>query len=480
MVRHLSPFLAASPTLPTPNSLRREHIARVDGRSGRILWDVPLTDLPSGQSFGSNMPPPAFRDLDGDGALDVLSFIQSTAGGPGPGFDLQAVSLRDGRMLWSQFFEAVNFMSPPQAMGIDPDDPRRTAVAVINASSTAITAAVHVRALDGRDGKVLWSWNQDGVSWFAHWMVTARLGADRKRRVCVSFAIDGKQWLALLDPAGREIRRQQLPPNPSNVYVPRVVDLDGDGRDELLIGQGGRLRAWDGDLAELWSWPDEASSIESIIPASGGKPATLLLGSGIALDGKTGRPLWRGPREHVWPFQPGRLLDPGDAARRPLSLQRADGLTIVRSSMAAGPDGRPAPPLGDPVPPGAADGDPRWTRPLPWTIPILHTLGLQGFVSSVELAVVNVAVPLLIVWLAARRRPWTLRLLMALPIAAAIPLACSRPSSRSSRRRSPPAVLQQAVFALATAAGVPIIALAAAISGSLLRRRWRASPSSPA
>ena len=102
LLRHDSPFLAARSTPPPPNTAGRARLARISGRTGRILWDVPLSDQPSSQNFNF-VPPPRFHDLDGDGVLDVTMMIAGTPGAAGqPGFELKAVSLRDGRPLWSR------------------------------------------------------------------------------------------------------------------------------------------------------------------------------------------------------------------------------------------------------------------------------------------------------------------------------------------------------------------------------------------
>ena len=71
------------------------------------------------------------------------------------------------------------------------------------------------------------------------------------------------------------------------------VDLDGDGRDELLFHDGGRLRACRGDLKEQWSRPTR-ETIREVIPASTGRPATVVLNPSLGLDGATGRPIWSG------------------------------------------------------------------------------------------------------------------------------------------------------------------------------------------
>ena len=110
LVLHNSPFLAASPTPATPNTAARARLARLSGRTGRILWDAPLDDRSVGQSFGQ-MAQPTIHDLDGDGSLDIALMTQGVPGAAGQlGFELKVASLRDGRLLWSQpVANAFNF-----------------------------------------------------------------------------------------------------------------------------------------------------------------------------------------------------------------------------------------------------------------------------------------------------------------------------------------------------------------------------------
>jgi hypothetical protein len=129
------------------------------------------------------------------------------------------------------------------------------------------------------------------------------------------------------------------------------------------------------------------------------------------------------------------------------------------------------------VQPGLARDDPRWTRPLPWTEPILRTLGPRGFLALGALALMNVLVPIAILRLASRRRGWSLLTLMALPVAAAVPLLIYRvmeplipvqvgPLSASARL----------VFTLGTIAGIPLLTctFSAFMAGwSLIRQRWQ-------
>ena len=65
----------------------------------------------------------------------------------------------------------------------------------------------------------------------------------------------------------------------------------------------------------------------------------------------------------------------------------------------------------------------RWRRPLPWVRKLHGEFGPWGLVAGGGLAFVNLGIPVFVLWLAGgRRKAFRIRTLMALPIAAVIPL----------------------------------------------------------
>ena len=131
-------------------------------------------------------------------------------------------------------------------------------------------------------------------------------------------------------------------------------------------------------------------------------------------------------------------------------------------------------PIGAPVKPGLARNDPRWIRPLPWTIVVAPKDAREGLLALIGLALVNVAIPLGILRLAARGGRWTIRVLMALPVAAVVPLnvflaiepvipGLPAPFPASARL----------LFASGTLAGIPVVACPVLIGWSLVHRRWK-------
>ncbi len=483
VVLHRSPFLAPNPTptVPSPWGPTQQRLARVSGRTGRILWDIPLEEKPSHQQPGRRDEPPRIADLDGDGALDTAMIVRRP---PQPGqseFDLRVISLRDGASRWSQVVQYHGFINEPATVEIGEGAKGEPAtVFVTQLPTTPNGNELIVQALDGRDGTVRWTWRSgvgEGDGKYYGGIDPINLDGRGKDSLCVTYSnLRHECRILLLGPDGRERGRRDLPPEtgPRIRFPPvsdLIMDIDGDARDELMVWYDNVLYAWGRDLKEWWSRPaPQGWPIQRFLPSKPGHPCTLVLSPAMAVDGLSGQARWIDKS----PTLGQTLLDPGEGTRRPLLISSRNSPTVSRCALPATPQGDYAPPIGSRVPPGLAVDDPRWTRPLPWTEPIVRTIGPRGFLALIALALVNVIVPVEILRLAARRRPWTLRLLMALPVSAAVPLTVFQtiePLVPAQIGSQP--VSSRLVFALGTLAGVPIVGFAIAVVGCLIRRRWR-------
>ena len=101
-----------------------------------------------------------------------------------------------------------------------------------------------MHALDGRDGTDRWTWRSgvgEGDRKVYGGIDAIALDHEWKDSICVTYS-DLRQEcrIVILDPRGQERVRRVLPPEP----VPRemfppladfMIDLDGDGRDELIV-----------------------------------------------------------------------------------------------------------------------------------------------------------------------------------------------------------------------------------------------------
>ncbi len=492
-------------------------LARISGRSGRTIWDIPTSTRPS-LGFGGN-PPHAFGGFDGDGWLDVVFALPHVGDAGETEYTLTAVSLRDGKVRWSQ---RVGFQSGMGLLGDvrvgDVDGDKRPDVVVLEAQGNDSTKQLAVRVIDGSDGSSRWTW-KGGLAqnvpddWQA--MTLANLDGTGTQSVCVCYfiaqAIGGVRKIVILDQHGKErVGREQR----SFRDAPRAVDLDGDGRDELVFmeGYGGdeQLRVWDRDLKDLWSWPvrpkkgkqsplatlfakDDgdfammnlrARDIERMLPGSSGHAGKLIVTPGLAIDGVSGKALWTG-QAFLWnapvegivkPYFAPRLLDPGEKTGRPLLIGNGLGATVCRAAMATDAQGAIAGARGQVWRAGTKGAsDPRWTRPLPWCARLTGLLGPKAIAVAAGLAVVNVVIPLLVLRLiVGRKRVFRLWALMFLPVAAAVPLLAYLwltpwlPVGESKLVET-----EGRVFLAGTLGGLPVVLYFGIVGNALVLLRWR-------
>jgi outer membrane protein assembly factor BamB len=478
----------------------RSSLTRISGRDGRVLWEVDLRE--QGSRVGRF--PHFFGDLNGDGGMDALVVIPADS----LEHSLVAISLRDGKLLWSETLKLGLSQSGKVRVG-DLDGDGRDEVIVAGSSPDRKLAPAGVRVLDGRDGKVRWTWALEELSLTvveANEVVLANVDGNATRSVCVSLGdLDDTREIIILDASGKQRARRGLggganPPSHdarmdrlgkllsrmrslgSDAFKQQTAtltaaDLDGDGRDELLLYQGDKFHAWDRDLKELWFWPARFRKLDQVIPTTRARPGMVIVPPGVFLDAAKGQPRWMGQApvgdstEQLTP----KMLDPGDSERPPLLIAHGPGATVCRVAMATQPDGSVAPPRGTKAVRRLYRNDARWARPLPWVNKMVGALGPNGFLVSGCLALVNVFVPLLILRLVTRRRrSFNMWALLVLPVAAAVPLMAYQTvlpwlSTGENRLLS----TETRVFLTGTMAGIPVVYFLVVLGGMVMRRRWK-------
>lgn len=178
----------------------------------------------------------------------------------------------------------------------------------------------------------------------------------------------------------------------------------------------------------------------------------------------------------IWSADASRdVVDSADTNNPTRLLGGSGSETICRIAEPTYSHGRPqsAPAL----PVARLDGrtDPRWRRAFPWaserghTIPILY-LALAGF------AALNCGLPLAVIWLATRKHFWSLRLLLAIPAAVAVPLTVYVTIQRLLPPQSlPPAFrsLPFLPFVAMALAGLPQLGFVVVLVWTIAERRWR-------
>jgi hypothetical protein len=469
LVCHWSPFTAPGPQrFPGPASEGRPNLARISGRDGRVVWDVALAEYISPDLY-EYAPPLLFHDLNSDGALEALLVLPAPGGGP---HKVLAVSLGNGKILWSKLLNHGSIIGGDVQVS-DLDGDGRTEVAFV---VDRLNAEGHV--YDGGDGKDRWTW-KSGIGARGdpaqQWIALADFAGNGRKNLCVQFhERGGPIQVVVLDGNGKEQKRRAVTGERGGTL--EAADLNGDGRDELLVWYGDALHAWDADLKELWSWPDRSGVIDRILPGSRARAGAVILAPFLALNGATGLPLWLGqpPLVDSPPQFALKLLDPGDAKRRPLLLGQGLGATVCRVAMPTTTQGKIAPASGTTVHAVHVSNDPRWSRPLPWLAWLKGFLGPGAMLAAAGLALVNVALPLLILHLAAGRRRFSVAALMTLPIAAAIPLMVFLmlepwlPVGTTRLLAS-----EKRVFLAGTLVGLPIVWCAIWIVPNLARARFK-------
>lgn len=222
-----------------------------------------------------------------------------------------------------------------------------------------------------------------------------------------------------------------------------------------------------GDFKEQWSRPTR-ETIREIIPASSGRHATVVLNPSLGLDGATGRPLWSIGAARSIP----RASDVNSLAR---GLTGPDGTTVCRVAMPISANGAYRPTEGVPAQRASLRDDPRWERPLPWVRPV-EPYADPLVQVAVAATLINVCIPVVILWFATRRRFWSVRLLLALPVVAAVVLSGHRALSSLMLDRAQTTVPHWwGVFlgaVLLAMVGLPIVAYATAWVLALVRVRW--------
>ena len=131
---------------------------------------------------------------------------------------LLAISLRDGKQLWSQPLRFRNLATVLGDLCVgDLDGDKRPEVVALEGSGDDGKSELGVRVFDGRDGKVRWAWKSGFVSngTPAGQSVTlANLDGNGTRQVCVSFVsrrmFGRSRRVVVLDGSGKERARRDM------------------------------------------------------------------------------------------------------------------------------------------------------------------------------------------------------------------------------------------------------------------------------
>jgi len=203
-------------------------VIALDGATGKERW---FAEVP-----GHVQSEPALADLNADGVLDV---IVTNWMGDGK---LRALNGKDGAELWT----------------FTTDDWIYHGVSVHDFDADGIPEIVvadrkgHVWLLEGESGEAKWTATLEGERQGSVFGPTSLVDADGK--IPLEIVVPGSH-LHLLDAKQGEARWRKVYGGSSLARGVAVADVDGDGKQDLVYGEGTRLRAVRArDGKDLWAF----------------------------------------------------------------------------------------------------------------------------------------------------------------------------------------------------------------------------------
>lgn len=426
-------------------------VAVFSGDSGKLRWQQSIADnhlLGVGGYLEASITvrlASELADLDGDHCPDLVFAAPVSVDKDKCGCEVVALSGRDGKVLWRHKLSRPLSRLPhswpeelPVPVVADLDGDGVAEVVIVDATSVTEVnpgTSYTLLALNGRTGKPRWSWSwRTSVTWFegikTSTPVVAHSSATGPAHVCLPIQRENGWELALVDHQGMAVT---LPLGPAEAKLLGSHDLDGDGKDELLLLREGKLYAarpstrGGAQEAALWEWSAPAGApleLVGIQRIRQGQPALVVVATGetiFGIHGGTGKPAWRGLRDAGNPIHmpPLRLTDTGEPPRL---ASRSGDRTVSRLLLPTDPDGRCLPAAGDVFDLPPLRDDPRLIRHVLFGpgYAAQETLVVRRVIHEALLGLAGLALPGWLVIRALRQRPLTWRVLWSLAGAFAI------------------------------------------------------------
>lgn len=236
--------------------------------AGAVKWRFKLPN--------STDSPPAVADLDGDGRPEVVIGTMAKRDRQGR---VIALNPRTQKVLWESTVPGHIQSEPALTAGLTADG--------LDVIVTTWRGDKTVRALSGRDGKLLWSYTMKGDMYHGVSVLEQR---GEVRIAAASTAGD----LTLLNAKGQpEWTRQPG----GYLFAPTsIADINGDGAEELIVCSG-KVHVYSLAGEELWRSPDYQSISRGVAVVRLGGRAVLCCGSDDrqfrVLEGATGKEVSR-------------------------------------------------------------------------------------------------------------------------------------------------------------------------------------------
>jgi serine/threonine protein kinase/outer membrane protein assembly factor BamB len=400
------------------------------GGDGRVRWSARIAR----GGFGLRPSPagPPLADFNGDRVRDFALWLpegeDDSAHGP---LRLNVLDGHTGQPLWTNPTVTVHHPArliypEPAVADLDSDGVPEVLVSRHGGFNQQTRSyQCELLAVNGRDGLPRWTWEWQAGSPQMWPPVIFSPVASGSPMICLVVMTKDAPTLVALDVNGREILRRQLNLRGSQLdysrHVWRAADVDGDGRQELVYLDAGRLCVAGGEGLELrWNrtLPDAATRLADVRAAAPGMRATLTVWTGVealGLDGATGQPLWRarvGTAPHPGTWENSQIVRLSASETDLPRLQHLpSGDSGYRTTSVVG-QAWPVAPGGQYVPPKAS---PRAYPPLPSiSLPQRRLPWAQSDVAIILSGAVTlllVGLPALLVAWAVRWRSWSLGLL---------------------------------------------------------------------
>lgn len=236
--------------------------------AGAVKWRFKLPN--------STDSPPAVADLDGDGRPEVVVGTMARRDRQGR---VIALNPRTQKVLWETSIPGHVQSEPALTTGLTADG--------VDVIVTNWRGDKTVRALSGRDGKVVWTFAMQGDMYHGVSVLEQR---GEVRIVAASTAGD----LALLNAKGQP----EWTRKPGGyLFAPSsVADINGDGATEIIVCSG-RVHVYSLSGEELWRSPDYQSISRGVAVVQLGGRAVICCGSDDryfrVLEGASGKEVLR-------------------------------------------------------------------------------------------------------------------------------------------------------------------------------------------